>query len=78
MRVLSWDLEGFTESRTEPSADNSASRFSFFEIRAGRERCESPFGTGPWDVGPDSTVGAWMSSILRPIRGKSGENSGND
>jgi len=56
-----------TESSTEPRADNSASRSSFFAMSCGSVSFLSvPFAVF-CDVGPEVTVGAWRSGILRPM-----------
>lgn len=60
-------IESHTESSTEPSAESSASRLSFWAMSSCSDCLESvPFAAG-CEVGPEATVGACRSSILRPI-----------
>lgn len=60
-------VSSLTESKTEPSADSSASMFSFCWMSSCKDSCFSLlFGEG-CEVGPEPTVGAWRSFILRPI-----------
>jgi len=60
-------MERHTESSTELSADTSASMLSFCAISSWRDFFSAdPLAAG-WEVGPEDTVGACRSSILRPI-----------
>ena len=57
-----------TESSTEPSAESSASTFSFCVMSSRNDSSFSVPLVVARDVGPEATVGACRSSILRPMR----------
>ena len=63
-------VDGLTLSSTRPKLESSISVFNFSYISSVRERLSWAVS---WEeevevvVGPERTVGLWMSSIRRPI-----------